>query len=117
MPKLKLTRPDFLAKFMSGDINEDDMRQILPEHHMDMYCCYDLLRPFDFANESIISASYDSENRIFCIHMESSKYPKKIKEKWHKQTIKEIDAEYLIKVKARDKFVYIELIALDDDEE
>lgn len=115
MPKCKMTRPDFLMKFLNGEITPEEIKKIIPEHYTDMYCCYNVLQPFDFDHSTIISASYDAEGRTFCILTDSSKHPKKIKEKCHKQTLTLSDKEYLIKIKAKEKFVYIEIISLDDE--
>ena len=119
MEKRKITRPQFLLKFFTGEITEDEMKKILPNHYSKVYCCYTMLKKYDFDRSDIIEANLDTESGAISLHMNKTKFAKLVKDDFHKSTQTVGKYEYLVKIKTRGNFVIIEMISMnsDDDEE
>lgn len=117
MEKNKITRPQFLLKFLTGEITEDELKKILPDHYSRVYCCYTMLKPFCYDRSDIIAANLDSESGTVALKMNKAACAKAIKAECHKTTQTVGDYEFLVTVKTRGDFAIIDLISMSDDED
>lgn len=118
--KLKMTRPQFLTKFFTGELEDltlEDIQAILPGLYKEIYCCYSLMKKYDFDKSVIIAANIDQETHSIGIEMESAKYPKLLKDECNRAAMTIGATEYLIKVKAKKNFAFIEFLLLSDSDD
>lgn len=118
--KLKMTRPEFLKKFLtnsenSNDITMEDLERVVPGSSKLIYAAYTVIMEQDLEPTDIKYVNCDDESVM--IKCASKSIVKSIKATWHKQTIRLGAYFYRIKVKIDGLYLYISISQEQSDEE
>ena len=110
--KLKMTRPEFLKKFLtesgnSHDITMEDLERVVPGSSKLIYTAYTIIMEQDADSKDIKYVNCDDDSVV--IKFASKNIVKDIKESWHKEMIRLGAYFYKIKVKTDGLLVYISI--------
>lgn len=117
MEKCKITRPQFLMKLFAGEITEEELKRVLPNHYKRVYGCYTMLKPYNFDDSDIIAATVDTDDGSITLQMRNKSIVSDIKDTCHKTTIFVGKTEFLVTVKTRGTFAVFNMITVEADED
>lgn len=118
-----MTRPEFLKKFLTdsddtSSITEEDLDRIIPGSTTLIHVAYIVIRDLDLKKGQITYVNSDGES--IALKMESKELAKKIKDEFHKETIRVGATIYKVRVKVDKAYAFIAIEEdhrIDDDDE